>query len=248
LFGGDMKRILILGLMAVAAASQALLVADNGTNVGTGDDNSYNVTLGGTFQFYGSNITSIGMTTNGYLTTTANPFNYASSWPITGDGEIAPFMDDLYSVNAGYYNDHGSTGTYDQFTWNAQHYPGSGNILMQAVLFRSATTISGFNFQAGDIAFSYDAVSELNGSTFNGNVGLNDGTGSFITAPGCGGSQNTFGSALPIFPQTGQFFLFRWDSGRQTYNASLQGVPEPASMAILGMGALALLRRRRKNA
>jgi hypothetical protein len=197
-----MKRILIFGLMCTAAASQALLVTDNGTNVGNGDDTNFTVALGGTFQFYGSNITSIGMTTNGYLSTTGAPFNYGSSWPIVGDGEIGCFMDDLDSRGGGYYNDHGSTGTYDQFTWNTQHYNGTGGIFMQAVLFRGATTIGGFNFQAGDIAFSYDSISETQGALFNGNVGLNDGNGSFITAPGCGGSQNTFGSALPMFPTT----------------------------------------------
>jgi len=242
-----MKRTLILGLLLIAASSQALLVADNGTNVGTGDDTNYNVTLGGSFNLYGTSINSIGMTTNGYLSTAGNAGEYFLSWPTTGDRIVAPFLDDLDSRGAGYFDDHGSTGAYDQFTWNTQHYSGSGSIVMQAVLFRSATTIGGFNFQADDIAFSYDSVSETQGTLFNGNVGLNDGAGGFIVAPGCGGNQDTFGSALPIYPTTGNFFLFRWDSGRQSYTASMQhAVPEPASMAILGMGALALLRRRRK--
>jgi hypothetical protein len=237
----------VAALGGAIASSQALLVADNGTNVGTGDDSGFAVTLGGTFNLYGTGVSTLYMTTNGYIATTNSPFDYSSNFPVTGHGIIAPFLDDLDSRGTGYYDDFGSTADYDQFTWNTQHFSGTGNIVMQAVLFRNNVTVSGFNFLAGDIAFSYDSVSESAGATFNGNVGLNDGAGGFIVAPGTGGSQNTFGSALPMYPTTGQFFLFR-SNGQGGYNASIaSAVPEPASMSVLALGALALLRRRSRK-
>lgn len=73
-----------------------------------------------------------------------------------------------------------------------------------------------------------------NGMAKHANVGVNGTEGSVWFAPG-NFSIVTFSDGLTI------------GSGTNSSQATLQSVPEPASMAALGLGALALLKRRKKK-
>lgn len=60
------------------------------------------------------------------------------------------------------------------------------------------------------------------------------------------------GSSDPAFfwdqnPTSGVWSQFAFTGGNANFRARLTAVPEPASMAVLGMGALALIRRRRSK-
>src|SRR5690348_921771 len=118
-------------LGAVAASSQAqYLVNSTGSSIGTGDDSTYAYALGGSFNFYGVNYTTVGVCTNGFLSVTGsqtyNAFgNTAFPTATTAPANIAPFWDDLYVVNSGFSMNGVSTSSYDAFTWDAEHFPGS---------------------------------------------------------------------------------------------------------------------------
>ncbi len=239
----------LLGALAVTANAQFL---DNnaGSSIGTGDDSTYSYTLGGAFTYYGTPTSTVGVCTNGFVQIGASTYsNYANvGFPGTSGAPpamVAPFWDDLYVVNTGFFMNGYTNANYDAFTWHAEHYSGanSSNLNLQAILFRGAVNLQGFNFLAGDIAFSYGT---MNGGT-PGNtatVGINAGDGvNFVTAPGTVNGTEAGGN-IPNFASTGQFFLFRPNAGGG-YSGTLSSVPEPASMVALGLGAVALLRRRR---
>src|SRR5689334_13432390 len=103
------------GFAALTVPSLATLAPDNGVNLGTGDDSAFVFALGGSFNFYGNAVSTIYMTTNGYLSTNNAPGDYFLNFPIATDPIIGTFLDDLDSRGTGYYNDAGSTANYDQF-------------------------------------------------------------------------------------------------------------------------------------
>jgi hypothetical protein len=241
-----MKRTLILGLLVVAASSQALMVDySSATLLGQGDDSNFSYTLGGNFNFYGAPTNTVGVCTNGFIGSATNFGNV--TFPTTTAANIAPFWDDWLSSGAGqgvFGQTTGATG-YDTITWNTGYFSssnGTGVGTFQAILVRNNSTIQGVNFLAGDIIFNYDSL----GTGGSGTVGLNQGDGvRSVYASGLTGSATT-SAQVALWTAGRNYYLFRPD-GNGGYTAS-QGaaVPEPASMAALGLGALALLRRRRK--
>jgi len=241
----------LAALSAVVASSQALLVDPTGsTFIVAGDDSTANWALGGTFTFYGNPFTTFGACTNGFLTD-----NGASSFsnvalPTTTHALIDPFWDDLWSNSSqtvfGVFGKNGAAGGNDAITWDEQTFndQATAHVKFQALLVRNNQNIAGFNFLAGDIAFSYDVMSGGT-STLTGTIGVNNGNGIAATvAPGTANGTES-GSGVPIFTNGGHFFLFRPD-GQGGYTGSNQVVPEPASLSFLALGGLALLRRRKK--
>jgi hypothetical protein len=244
-------------LAAVVASSQALLVNPSGGTLlwdGTTsdhDDDTTTVTPGGTFNLFGTAFTSLSVCNNGNLNTLGSNAWTNSAFPLTEGGmRIAPSWDDMYVYNANGANDyvsHKSGAGYWSVTWSVSHIQSQTNhSVFQAILFNANTTLGGFNFLANDIAFSYDSYGTIGTGDPNATIGVNSGTGSFAVIPGTTDGLITSSNAnlVPIYPTTGQFILFRW--GGNNYTGSIQSaVPEPASMAALGIGALALIRRRR---
>jgi hypothetical protein len=127
------------------------------------------------------------------------------------------------------------SGIYYAVTWRA-HQKGTGSdVIFQAAWFGSTTQLKGFNFLAGDIAFSYGFVS---GSFSGGDatIGLDRGNGfNFVSLPGDedGSIKNGLVNLLPT--STGQFMLFRPTGA--SYNASIEVVPEP-SPCVLSLAAI----------
>lgn len=213
------------------------------------DDEVSSQSLGGTFKFFGQDKTSVYVSTNGNLN-----FSGTTAWSNVGlsssSAIIAPFWDDLYI----YQN---STSTITQKT-SAGLYSATWDVVsnydtamplysFQVSLFSSAQTVGGFQFQAGDIAFSYDRIDSY---VRNGNMtlGLSDGAGKIATPFGSDGLMTV--GQLSQLPTGNRFILFRanasggYDASIQT--TSLSTVPGPAAVVPFLTGAVSCLRRRKR--
>jgi len=131
--------------------------------------------------------------------------------------------------------------TYYAVSWQnleADTYPGYANF--QAIFFEGATTISGNNFLAGDIVFSYGDISiywEINEVV----IGLED-YGSVATLPGVESLGGYYSSEVYIdFPVgANQYLLFRPDG--YDYDSSIvTAIPEPSTNVLLATCGLMLL-------
>lgn len=87
-------------------------ISSLGTNVGTGDDSNYGpLNLGFSFNYYGTNYSTVRVCTNGWLSFTATVNSYTNQGlPNTAEPNnlLAPFWDDLNATTAGmikYYAD-----------------------------------------------------------------------------------------------------------------------------------------------
>lgn len=95
---------------------------------------------------------------------------------------------------------------------------------------------------ASTIDFSFSGSIIPNGNSSNALNGLvvnfNNGTGSLAGITGTGSISNTIRWDAPSFGNAG--------NSRTTFYAELDAVPEPASMAAIAVGLVALARKRRK--
>jgi hypothetical protein len=270
---------LLLGLSRAASAAYlidptggtaltSLFSAVNGGATGELDNGSTSGgrALGFSFNFYGSAITSIFVSTNGSLTNSFNISNADVGWSSSPGStqRIAPAWDD-YQIDP--VNDsviEKKTADYYSATWNVRRInqvPGSNPTMkMQAVLIGSATTLQGFNFQPGDIAFSYNGMQtpHSGGAT----IGVRQTASNFqvpcsAATPCAGAGVSSDGRITtysdPIYTSAGTtFFLFRPNAGNG-YDVSLESfissaVPEPGALGLIALAALPgviLLRRRR---
>lgn len=75
-------------------------IASTGTNIGTGDDVVFNnIPIGFTFSYYGTNYTSVNVSTNGFLAFGTSSSSFANTCPqpvSLNDQQISAFWDDLY--------------------------------------------------------------------------------------------------------------------------------------------------------
>jgi hypothetical protein len=246
-----------LAFAALAPASQAFLIDPTGGSTiwqgggGTSfDDVGVSRSLGGTF--FGG-ITSLTVATNGHLNNYGSTAFSNLAMPFSAGGlMIAPNWDD-FIVRGGStgattrVSDRSGTGWYAATFENIEHFATTGVDYnsFQVAMFNANTTIGGFNFLEHDIAFSYLRIDSIVANR-NATIGINMGDGSTAyVLPGTSNGVVTSANAnlVPIFSTTNQFVLFRWNG--QSYDGSIQTVPEPATMAALGLGALALIRRRR---
>jgi hypothetical protein len=253
--------------LALAPAARAGYIIDptGGTTLWSAppdhDDDYTTRSLGFTFNLYGQNLTQIGVTVNGNLSSPTNNSWVNSSLP-SNDGvrRVDALWDDLYLFTG----ENGSvierkSSAYYAVTWdNVQRYsdPTSIRYSFQAVLFGSDTTINGFAFQTGDIAMGYNPINAYSASYLTATVGLNEGDGvGFTPTPGTTDGAVS-GSNVNVLPTgTNQFVLYRPD-GAGGYTASVQEfgvspVPAPPGFILAGLGCLGMvggLRLRRRFA
>jgi hypothetical protein len=213
--------------------------------------------LGFTFPLFGTNISSVFVSINGSLTDVFNASGTDVAWPSSTGGttRIAPAWDNLKlvgpdkiveSTNANYY----------AVTWEVSTNGAENKDKMQALLVGGATTIGGFSFLAGDIAFSYNGMNGVPDSS-GATIGLRQSNSVYAVPPNAGtgvgsdgrtGAGTTdYGSAIYSSGST-DFILFRPNG--TGYDVSIQStlaaIPEPTTLALLGLGMAGLLVRSRR--
>lgn len=258
-----------LGALALVPAAQATFLVDpaGGTSLsgfsGPGgsdpDDGSLLRSLGGAFNLYGTSYNSIYVQVGGFLSA-ANGGGFISDRSI---GELAgavpgpvisPFYDDFYfepplgdsiveRVTSAYYAVSYSIGGFTDVTAGKQSN-------FQAALIKSATSLQGRALLAGDIVLSYGVLaSTVQNNNFSVGVGTSEtnATNAFGVA---GGQFATKASFLGNFDASTQALLFRYDPVTGKYIQSLityQAVPEPSTVAALGLAGVAVFLRRRQG-
>lgn len=134
-------------------------ITGTGTFVGSGDDSAGSVTLGASFNFYGTDYTAMTMATNGYLSTdpTDTGPDLSNDCPLpvspsTGGGaRIYPLHDDLITNNM-YYEyfavcprQNGRCGLPEDcsiFFWDdVTHFGGGGPWQMEVILYHQTNDI-----------------------------------------------------------------------------------------------------------
>jgi len=127
-------------------------ISSSGTAIPLGDDDSANVPIGFTFNFYGQDYTTVNVGSNGYLKfTTGSTALWTNDCPIpdaTGpDTAIYAFWDDLDPSSGGavYYETRGVSPNqvfivqYNQIPFSND--PGSGTVVFEVLLYESSHEI-----------------------------------------------------------------------------------------------------------
>jgi len=177
-------------------------ISDKGTAVTLGDEGFFTATLGFTFNFYGTNFTSVKIGANGFLTFTSSsgsPTNQAIPSATDPNNVIAAFWDDLdpsIQGNIYYYYD----SVFKRF------------IVQYDNIVRFGTT-AGNTFEIilnsdGTIIYQYKA---LNGLMNSCTVGIenSDGTTGLQPAYNSAYLKNSF--AIEFYPPTWISITPRWD-------------------------------------
>ena len=222
-------------------------ISSTGTKVlSNTDDTSSTRNIGFTFRFYGTNYTSVSVSSNGILTfngVTNNQFlnpNFTTTATSGNGPTIAAFYDDLDFRTS---NDASADGVYVQtigttvgsrtfiVQWNkAAHYPVtgvtfSGEITYEVVLYEATN----------DFLFSYQDA------TWSGASGYDYGASATV------GIRDTTGQT------NGRRLQWSYNSGVLANSYAIlftTTTPEPGTFALFGAGAAGLaaaVRRRRKN-
>jgi PEP-CTERM motif len=267
-----LRYLLLLLPLAVTPFATASLLVDptRGASVGlSSNTDQVSRRIGGTFNLYGTDITSIDIETSGFLGTGGQSglFNDRDLPILAGDSGgavIAPFYDDLAIGNGTSVVDHSVANTYYVVTYQSMFgfndtTPGHTSDF-QVVLFMADTTIGGFQFLAGEIAMSYGNLASTPEGTLT--VGLANDTSNWTPSPGSIEGELSDFSTLP---GGSQFFLFRPHSEpllpriatqfeppspqeRVVYAVSIESTaPEPASLALASLGITGIVLWRRRS-
>lgn len=137
-------------------------ITGTGTALGGGDDSGYPVTLGASFNFYGTDYTTMSMTTNGYLSTEPTdtgpdlsndcPLPATPSTPASCNcGRIYPLHDDLTTTEMYYQyfavcpRQNGRCGLPEDcsvFFWDdVNHFGGADSWQMEVILYHQTNDI-----------------------------------------------------------------------------------------------------------
>jgi hypothetical protein len=242
-----------LGMVALADAGLILSPLGGITIFSEGDDEVAQIQLDQSFTFYGSSFDSVYISTNGNLNFTGSTeFENVGFPSSTSGGMIAPLWDDLTLFQNSRIIEQQGDG-YFAITWNSMStwFDLQQRHTFQAIVFNKSVSLSGFLFEAGDIAFAYGPMgTELNFDD-SATVGLNKADGS--EHAGLPDSDQTLISSDDISkldPFKSEFILYRYNGS--SYDVTYQNpngapVPEPATLVALGLGAVGLLRRHRKR-
>ncbi|MFZ4700448.1 MAG: PEP-CTERM sorting domain-containing protein [Candidatus Methylumidiphilus sp.] len=256
---GLLAGAILLATVSLAAQAGLLVNPTGGTTIFAPptDDAQATVSLGGSFNLYGTAITSINVSSNGYLTTgdglLFSDRSIGSLAVDSGGLVIAPLYDDLiHTAQSNSLTSGLGTSNYYAVTWsNVQGVdPASTSdqsSTFQAVLFLANTFLGSYNFLAGDIAFSYGALNHL--------ITDSQVLGSTATA-GVGQDASIF-TGLPTVPDgqisslvgmPGQGFLLYRANGNGGY--SVAQVPEPGTLFLtaLGLAGMWVSRRHQRPA
>src|SRR3954447_25436108 len=114
------------------------------TDIGNhGDDTVTTIALPFTYSLYGTNFTSVNLSSNGnaqFMTTDTAFTNQCLPWT-THNYTIFPYWDDLYLVNSGFGIFTSVSGTAPNrifnIEWRAQYFPGSGNANFELRLYEA---------------------------------------------------------------------------------------------------------------
>ncbi|HVT10790.1 MAG TPA: PEP-CTERM sorting domain-containing protein [Fimbriimonadaceae bacterium] len=246
-----MKRVLIIAALAVVGVAQAdTLLFDNVTNFRTGvsgaggssTSSTPNTFMGdgydliaGANSITGFDLFPVNLSGTNFTGLKINIFVWGSVNTSGTVNATTPAFSNLlgsYTATvAGTYN----TGFYFPFE-TGDPGPTPGFTLGQALSISSNRIGLTFNYQGTTDGQTYNSVNSLTSLVTYGtpaSVGSNVFDGYYRNANS--ETDGNFTSALRSFGQTSQ------SVGVRVYGTA---VPEPASMAVLGIGALALLRRR----
>lgn len=253
-------------LMALAPSARATFLVDptGGTSLVSSlsdvDDGSALRSLGGSFSLYGTSYTSLYVQANGFLST-LNGSGFFTDRSVTtlasavGGPVISPFYDDLYlDTSLGDTLTEKSTASYYAVTYaisGINDFTAGHESNFQAALIKTATVLQNNVLLPGDIVLSYGALgSTVDGNDFTVGVGASstNGTGAFGVTTGQFATATSF---LGNFNPSTQALLYRFNPTTGVYTQSLISyigtpTPEPGALAALGLGAVALVRRRRR--
>lgn len=267
---------LLMGFPLAAHASEFLFDSTGGTNltslfspVAVGgnplDDGAAVRSLGFSFTLFDLTRTGINVTTNGFLHLraigeggNASPANAA--FPTSGGvHRIAGAWDDLVINSRTSDSIVETKGTnYYAATYKVhKNSLGGGATRFQIALFGGDVTVDGYNFKAGDVAFSYGKMIGIPiGGTAT--IGLDGGNGLDFQIPSLPGVSSsglvTDYSSLPLFAASGPvgstvdspFILFSpnasggYDSSIGHINRLVAAAPEPTALLFMVLGGFLL--------
>ncbi len=267
------KCALVLIVASPFAKANFILDPAGGVSVGFAPDavdDGVTRDLGGTFDLYGNPITKIGVASNGFLgTVNVSGFFFDRSLPVLADASEGPVISAFFDHTAlgpGSSVTEQTAGSY--YALSYQNLYAFDDITSgfttdyQIILFLGNTTLSGFDFQSGDIAISYGRIASVPEGSFT--VGVAQSPQFFTGTPLTVDGELNDSSSLP----TGnQFFLYRPEevaiinairgSGlansleegeRVDYSVSVESTvtPEPGTLALAGLALLVPMVLRRK--
>lgn len=213
-----MKKLLIFGLVGLAAASQASPVIFYG-----GDDNG---------------VSDLAAQVGGLDSRVYDNFTLTSAMTI--DGVFGNYTDVSSGNSSSVYweiRSGISTGNGGTLLFGGTN---AGTRTPVGTLFNYSASIAPINLTAGNY-FLMVAVSGADGQTWVKTTSGANGVGGPLNDDNSFWDSTTFGQA---FQPVSGFFGASTDFSMGLTGSS--SVPEPASFAVLGLGAVALIRRRRK--
>lgn len=248
--GDDTEHVIsAASLTGAGFAGNSLLAGGVDVRVGNNGGILWGNAAGDTF----TNATDVGaINSNTFMTMAGGNSSFGTP---SGNGGLGPrqFLAVLWDDNF--------PGTSSSIVWqvisgnlivqwtNQDHFnaQGTGNVTYQAVIRGSGPTLVDFVYQ--DTVYQASQFPNDGGSATIGykNWGINPLANDVEFGVGGGNGINltdpAFGDPL-MKPKVGGWLVS--ENGLLPHSVSIQAVPEPATMAALGLGAVALLRRRKK--